>query len=91
MQLNLDFNTPQNSAENQQLYGGNKHSFGEQCRKIYEHLMQGNRCTGRELERELDIGDARARIRDLRKGGIRIDDVKKTVNRSTYKIYFIEQ
>lgn len=91
MQLNLDFNTPQNSAENQQLYDGNKHSFGEQCRKIYEHLMKGNRCTGRELERELDIGDARARIRDLRKGGIRIDDVKKTVNRSTYKIYFIEQ
>lgn len=91
MQLNLDFTTRQNSAENQSLYDGNKHKFGRHCQLIYDYLMQGNHATRAELEQRFGIGDARARIRDLRNGGINIQDYKQTVNNSTFKIYYIQQ
>lgn len=38
----------------------------------------------------LDIGDPRARIRDLRNGGIRIED-KLVGKGKKFKIYFIQQ
>lgn len=89
-QLNLDFNTPQNTADNQALYEYNRPGFGEQCNRIYEYLRTGRTLTVKEAMNLLDIGDPRARIRDLRDGGIRIED-KLVGNGKKFKVYYIQQ
>jgi hypothetical protein len=66
MQLPIDFNTPQNTAENQTQYDAIKHRFGAQCQRLYEWLRSGKSITVKEAMNELNIGDPRARIRDLR-------------------------
>lgn len=67
MQLDFEFNTPQNTAENQALYDSIKYRFGSQCRKILDALKTGRRMTVKQMSNEFNIGDPRARIRDLRK------------------------
>jgi len=90
MQLHLDFNTRQNSRENQALYDNNKPTFGAQCQRIYDWLMTGKTLTRKEAEDFLDVGDARARIRDLRNAGVNVDDKIAGNGNRKYKIYFIK-
>lgn len=80
----------QNTVENQELFDHNKRQFGDQCRKIYQWLKSGKTLTNKEAMNLLDIGDPRARIRDLRAGGIPILDRLKGDGRSKYKVYFME-
>lgn len=80
----------QNSIENQEIYDSNKRKFGEQCRKIYQWLLSGKTLTNKEAMNLLDIGDPRARIRDLREGGIPVLDRIKANGRSKFKVYYME-
>ncbi len=89
MQTAFNFNTRQNSKENQEIYDHNKVTFGAQCQRIYDWLMTGKTLTRKEAEDFLDIGDARARIRDLRFHGINIEDKKAGNGNRQYKVYFI--
>jgi hypothetical protein len=61
MQLPIDFNTPQNTAENQMQYDAIKHRFGAQCQRLYEWLRSGKSITVKEAMNELNIGDPRAK------------------------------
>lgn len=90
MQIPLNFEVKQNSKENQKIYDHNKVAFGDHCQRIYDWLITGKTLTRKEAENLLDVGDARARIRDLRNHGVNIEDKKGGNGRSRYKIYFIE-
>ena len=85
MQLPIDFNTPQNTAENQQQYDAIKHRFGAQCQRLYEWLRSGKSITVKEAMNELNIGDPRARIRDLRE----VMEIKDRLTQGRVKEYFI--
>jgi aminoglycoside N3'-acetyltransferase len=85
MQLPIDFNTPQNTAENQMQYDEIKHRFGAQCQRLYEWLRSGKSITVKEAMNELNIGDARARIRDLRE----VMEIKDRLTQGRVKEYFI--
>jgi hypothetical protein len=85
MQLNIDFNTRQNTAENQEQYGAIKHRFGAQCQRLYEWLRSGKSITVKEAMNELNIGDPRARIRDLRE----VMEIKDRLTQGRVKEYFI--
>ena len=80
----------QNSIDNQEIFDSNKKKLGEQCRKIYEWLKSGKTLTNKEAMNLLNIGDPRARIRDLREGGIPILDRKRANGRSMFKVYYME-
>lgn len=85
MQLPIDFNTRQNTAENQQQYDAIKHRFGAQCQRLYEWLRSGKSITVKEAMNELNIGDPRARIRDLRE----VMEVKDRLVQGRVKEYYI--
>lgn len=85
MQLNIDFNTRQNTAENQQQYDAIKHRFGAQCQRLYEWLSSGKSITVKEAMNELNIGDPRARIRDLRE----VIEIKDRLIEGRVKQYYI--
>ena len=85
MQLPIDFNTPQNTAENQVQYDAIKHRFGAQCQRLYEWLRSGKSITVKEAMNELNIGDPRARIRDLRE----VMEIKDRLTQGRVKEYFI--
>jgi hypothetical protein len=85
MQLPIDFNTPQNTAENQMQYDAIKHRFGAQCQRLYEWLRSGKSITVKEAMNELNIGDPRARIRDLRE----VMEIKDRLTQGRVKEYFI--
>jgi aminoglycoside N3'-acetyltransferase len=85
MQLPIDFNTPQNTAENQMQYDAIKHRFGAQCQRLYEWLRSGKSITVKEAMNELNIGDPRARIRDLRE----VMEIKDRLIEGRVKEYFI--
>lgn len=85
MQLPIDFNTRQNTAENQQQYDAIKHRFGAQCQRLYEWLRSGKSITVKEAMNELNIGDPRARIRDLRE----VMEIKDRLIEGRVKEYFI--
>jgi hypothetical protein len=85
MQLPIDFNTPQNTAENQMQYDAIKHRFGAQCQRLYEWLRSGKSITVKEAMNELNIGDPRARIRDLRE----VMEIKDRLLEGRVKEYFI--
>lgn len=85
MQLPIDFNTPQNTAENQMQYDAIKHRFGAQCQRLYEWLRSGKSITVKEAMNELNIGDPRARIRDLRE----VIEIKDRLTQGRVKECFI--
>jgi aminoglycoside N3'-acetyltransferase len=85
MQLPIDFNTPQNTADNQMQYDAIKHRFGAQCQRLYEWLRSGKSITVKEAMNELNIGDPRARIRDLRE----VMEIKDRLIEGRVKEYFI--
>jgi hypothetical protein len=85
MQLPIDFNTPQNTAENQMQYDAIKHRFGAQCQRLYEWLRSGKSITVKQAMNELNIGDPRARIRDLRE----VMEIKDRLTQGRVKEYYI--
>jgi hypothetical protein len=85
MQLPIDFNTPQKTAENQMQYDAIKHRFWAQCQRLYEWLRSGKSITVKEAMNELNIGDPRARIRDLRE----VMEIKDRLLEGRVKEYFI--
>ena len=85
MQLPIDFNTPQNTAENQMQYDAIKHRFGAQCQRLYEWLRSGKSITVKEAMNELNIGDPRARIRDLRE----VMEIKDRLLEGRVKEYYL--
>ena len=91
MQLPIDFNTRQNTPENQARYDDNKKDFGRQCTLIYDYLKSGHSLTVYEAMTMFAIGDPRARIRDLRNGGVKILDRETANGRGRFKTYYIPQ
>jgi len=91
MQIKLDFTTRQNTPENQARYEYNKKDFGRQCTQIYEYLKSGRTLTVYEAMTMFAIGDPRARIRDLRNGGVNILDRETSNGRGRFKTYYIPQ
>lgn len=94
-QTTIDFTTfchgLENSAENQAIYEQNLNRFNEQCRKVYKRLVAGERLSTIH-QQEYQVGDLRARIRDLIKMGVPVkkrpvmtDDGKRT----QFKEYFL--
>ncbi len=89
-QLSLTFNTRQNTPDNQRIYDANKKGFSRQCQLIYDLLMTGRTVTVREMMNLLDIGDPRARIRDLRDAGVQVLDKEISNGNGKYKSYYIQ-
>lgn len=68
-QLTMDFSTLQhfeNSFDNQLHFEENKEHFSNQCRKVYEALLRGERLTTLTAIVNYGIGDLRRRIKDLK-------------------------
>lgn len=88
-QLHIDFtqviHRRENTAENQAHFECNAERFSEQCKKVYELMMQGIRLTTTEALK-YGIGDLRARVRDLikfynvpvKKDFVKTEDGKRT-------------
>lgn len=88
-QIEFDFssyNHIENSAENQNLFEANKEKFSNQCKIVYEALLRGERLTTALALIKYNIGDLRARIRDLIAFGV---PVQKEILKGGYKEYYL--
>lgn len=95
-QLELDFSTIkhlENNCDSQNNFDENKEHFSNQCRKVYDALLRGERLTTAKALLKYSIGDLRRRIKDLKdqwnvpiKANYHID---KEGNKTRYKEYFL--
>ena len=69
MQTSLTFTHRENTAQ----YRRNKRAFSKQAQYVYDWLKTGARITVKDAAIR-DIGDLRARIRDIRGAGIEVKD-----------------
>lgn len=97
-QLELDFSTlehKENNFDSQRHFEENKERFTNQCRKVYQVLLKGERLTTTKALLEYGIGDLRRRIKDLKdqfEVPIQDEYVKDEEGKSTrYKEYFLPQ
>lgn len=68
-QLTMDFSTLQhreNNFDSQLHFEENKERFSNQCKKVYEALLKGERLTTTKALINYGIGDLRRRIKDLK-------------------------
>ena len=69
-QLQLDFTKEivhrENNRESQNLFDQNKDRFSNQCKRVYDALMRGERLTTSKALLEYGIGDLRRRVKDLK-------------------------
>ena len=69
-QQQIDFTKPllhyENNVESQEIFNNNREKFSNQCRKIYDAMMKGERLTTKIAMINYDIGDLRRRVKDLR-------------------------
>jgi hypothetical protein len=73
LELPLDFNHgKENNRESQDHYTDNLDRFNNQCRKLMERLLRGERLTTYN-QREYGVSDLRRRIADLIAMGVPIE------------------
>lgn len=96
IQLHIDYtkvlHTHENNPESEAHLKSNRYHFTGQCAVLYSLLQKGMSVTTGQALRQLNIGDLRARIRDLRKAGIPIEDkwwTDASGKKTRYKEYFI--
>lgn len=80
----------ENNKESQEHYSENKKHFSNQCKRVYEALLRGERLTTVSALLKYQIGDLRRRIKDLKdyhKINIKSQWVKK--NNSRFKEYYV--
>ena len=87
-QAEIDFtiHARENNPESQMILDANRPLFSNQCKKVYEALLRGEKLTTGIALLNYQIGDLRARIRDIRNSGI---DVKDEYIEGRYKRYFL--
>lgn len=87
-QLPIDFTVHlrENNPESQSVLDANRPLFNKQCKTVYEALLRGERLTTGEALIKYKIGDLRARIRDIRDAGVKVEDVYVD---GRFKQYFI--
>lgn len=89
-QIAIDFSSLhhiENTIENQNIFDANQKRFSNQCRIVYDALLRGEKLTTGYAQAKYEIGDLRARIRDL----INFDiPVKKKLLKGRYKEYYLE-
>lgn len=86
-----DFSKPlkhkENNSESQRYFEKNGKRFSEQCKKVYEALLRGEKLTTASALLKYKIGDLRRRCKDLRDNyGI---DVKSSYVEGRYKEYYL--
>jgi hypothetical protein len=84
-QFNFDVITPQNNRQSEEILVNNEDDFKKQADRIYAVLLTGRKLTVREMMIEMNIGDPRARIRDIRKKF----EVKDNLREGRFKEYFL--
>ena len=82
MQTTLDFTHVETTAQ----YANNYKRLRRQARMILEWLQQGQRITVKDAAMR-DVGDLRARIRDIRNAGIEVKD--RELDPSGRKEYYL--
>ncbi len=77
----FDVHKKENNTESQETLDTHREDWKEQCRIVFDFLMEGNTVTRREAmigiyvdEEVHSIGDSTRRIHDLRAYGVKIDD-----------------
>lgn len=92
-QINIDFDHGrENNTQSENHYADNLKRFNGQCKDVLEALLRGERLTTMKDQVKYKIGDLRARIRDLRKQNIPVQDDfvrDETGKRTRYKVYFL--
>lgn len=86
-QLTFPLHERENNAESeQQLYTHGAH-FSNQCLSVLDALRRGERLTTGKALVKYQIGDLRARIRDLRQAGVKVLDCY--VEGTRFKEYYL--
>ena len=88
IQTEMNFNLSQvhNNPESQKIFDDNKPTFSKQCTTILEALRRGERLTVRDCMLKYNIGDPRARFRDLIKSNV---PVKSELLEGRFKVYYL--
>lgn len=85
-QLTIDFvSRPQNNPESQRMLDKAVPRLNKQCLKLLDLFNQGKKLTVRDGF-DYNIGDLRARVRDLREAGY---EVKDNMIGAGFKEYFL--
>lgn len=90
MQLALQYDLvhqKENNPESRAILETNREHLNKQCKKVLELFEKGYRLTTGRALLLFQIGDLRARVRDLRDAGY---DVKDELLKGRYKKYWIE-
>jgi hypothetical protein len=85
MQLILDYTRQENNPESTKILRANEKHFSNQCLVLLEAFKRGEVLTVKDGFR-YNIGDLRARVRDLRKAGV---EIKDELLEGRYKKYFL--
>ena len=92
MQLNIDFSKkpPENNMASQAHFEAHKDKFNEQCQKVYDLMMSGQRLTTLSALQH-GIGDLRRRVKDLIDyGNAPVQKRWIECNGSRYKEYYLK-
>ncbi len=85
-QGDLNIHDRENNSESQQILDDNKEHFSDQCLTMLKALVRGEVLTSQICDRKYDIGDGRARKRDLKGNGIAIID---SLQKGRFKEFYL--
>jgi hypothetical protein len=85
IQLEISLHERENNRESETIFENNQDHFKSQCERILKELQKGKRLTVREMYNDLEVGDPRARIRDLRRTMV----IKDTILKGKFKEYYL--
>lgn len=85
-ELQFPIHQKENNQESQDILNRHSAHFSEQCNKIIHLLRTGHRLTVKSALVEHNIGDLRARIRDIR---MHIPVKDEFLPNSRSKVYFL--
>lgn len=91
MQIQLDFSVhpKENNKESEAILNDNKHHFSNQCKLVYDAMMNGERLTTATALLNYGIGDLRRRVKDLKDHNN--INVQSEIISGRYKEYFINK